>query len=132
MAINKREETMRVLLVEPDDDLCLSLRQVILTAGCRIEITGSFAEAADVMQSRENFDFLVTNASLPDGSGLQLAEAAARLGRRCIVIRRARTRMLLTDGTEALFRGEEASAIEALEQFLSRAPAASSAGRASW
>jgi CheY-like chemotaxis protein len=70
-----------VLLVEPDDDFCLDLREAISGAGCRVTIVGSSVEATTALNNLENIDHVIVETFLPDGSGLVLAEDARRNGK---------------------------------------------------
>ncbi len=96
-----------VLLVEPDDDLCLFLRMAIGHAGCRISVTGSMTEAKDVLGSDEKVDVVVTAAALPDGSGLRLAREALEGGKKVFVLRASRGRIEVCDRRGLVFRGNQ-------------------------
>jgi CheY-like chemotaxis protein len=109
---------MNVLLVEPDDDFCLFLRQAVASAGCAVTITGSLSEAKDAMNA--SVDLLITNASLPDGSGLLLALDAARTGKQAIVLRRKRGRIVVSDREGTLCRGDCVAVGSFLTQMLAR------------
>jgi CheY-like chemotaxis protein len=111
---------MNVLLVEPDDDFCLFLRQAVASAGCRVTITGSFSEAKEAMSAPDSVDLLITNASLPDGSGLLLALDAARIGKRVIVLRQKQGRIVVSDGERTLYRGDCVAVGSFLTQMLDR------------
>jgi DNA-binding response OmpR family regulator len=109
---------MHVLLVEPDDDFCLFLRQAITSAGCRVTITGAFDEARDVMERAESVDFLVANAALPDGSGLVLALDAAAAGKQVVILRRKQDQIILSDRDGTICRGDGAAIAAFLEKTL--------------
>lgn len=109
-----------VLLVEADDDFCLFLRQAVADAGCRVTITGSFAEARDALWVTETIDLVITNAMLPDGSGLVLAREAVRLGKSIIVFREGRKHIEVSDWEQPLFRGDRAAVAKFLEQAVLR------------
>lgn len=111
---------MNVLLVEPDDDFCLFLRQAVASAGCAVTITGSLSEAKDAMNASGSVDLLITNASLPDGSGLLLALDAARIGKQAIVLRRKRGRIVVSDREGTLCRGDCVAVGSFLTQMLAR------------
>jgi DNA-binding response OmpR family regulator len=112
---------MNVLLVEPDDDFCLFLRQAVASAGCRATITGSFSEAKEAMTAPESVDLLITNASLPDGSGLLLALDAARIGKQVIVLRQKQDRIVVSDREGTLYRGDCVAVGRFLTQMLDQA-----------
>jgi hypothetical protein len=94
-----------VLLVEPDDDLCLNLSAAISSAGCRRTIVGSIDEAVGAL-TIDQVDHLVTEALLPDGSGLALAETARRMGKLVYVLRKRRGKIAVYDREGTLFLGD--------------------------
>src|SRR5689334_20739152 len=109
---------MRVLLVEPDDDFCLSLRQAITGAGCRVTITGSFAEASEVLRELDGPDLVITSATLPDGSGLLLARQARALGKAAFLLRRSRGRIELCGPEGVVARGDPPAIIDDLTRNI--------------
>ena len=115
-----------VMLVEPDDDLCLSLRADLVHAGCRITIVGSVAEATAALSGLDNIDQVITEAYLPDGSGLVVAEEVRRLGKPVFVLRKRRGRIVVYDREGTVFLGDRAGVgsflAEALLQSRSTAP----------
>jgi putative (di)nucleoside polyphosphate hydrolase len=96
-----------VMLVEPDDDFCLSLRQAISSAGCRMTIVGSVAEATAALAGPDRVDQVITEAFLPDGSGLVLAQDVRQMGKPALVLRRRRGRIVVNDRDGTVFRGGE-------------------------
>lgn len=109
-----------VLLVEPDDDLCLFLRMAISHAGCRISITGTMVEARDVLSSGERVDFVVTNVGLPDGAGLRLAREAIEVGKKVFVLRANRGRIDVCDRRGLVFRGNQLAVGDFLKKAVLR------------
>lgn len=109
-----------VLLVEPDDDLCLFLRMAIGHAGCRISVTGSMTEARDALSSGERVDVVVTAAGLPDGSGLQLAREALEAGKKVFVLRASRGRIEVCDRRGLVFRGNQLTVGDFLKKAVLR------------
>ncbi|HWB49081.1 MAG TPA: hypothetical protein VG651_08220 [Stellaceae bacterium] len=109
-----------VLLVEPDDDLCLFLRMAIGHAGCRISITGSMTEARDVLSSNEKVDVVVTAVGLPDGSGLRLARDAIEAGKKVFVLRAHRGRIEVCDRRGLVFKGSRLTVGDFLKKAVSR------------
>lgn len=105
-----------VLLVEPDDDLCLFLRFAISGLGRRVTIAGSRAEAKEILGGEEPVDVAVTNMNLPDGSGLSLACEAVRKARRTFLLRSFRGRIEVANEHGVVFRGERS----AVGAFLSK------------
>jgi len=106
-----------VLLVEPDDDLCLFLRLAIGGVGCRVTIAGSRAEAKEVLNGDDAVDVAITSMVLPDGSGVSLAIDALRQAKRTYLLRFYRGRFEVADRHGVVFRGDRA----ATGAFLHRA-----------
>lgn len=116
-----------VLLVEPDDDLCLFLQFAISGTGCRAIITGSFAEASEALHGADGVDVVITKAKLPDGSGINLARDAFQLGKRVFLLRGSRRWIELWDRQGILFRGDRL----AVGDFLKKAIRRPTAGKTS-
>lgn len=115
-----------VLLVEPDDDLCLFLRFAIAGVGCRVTIAGSRAEAKEILGGAEPVDVAVTSLNLPDGSGLALACEAVGKVRRTYLLRSLRGRIEVADEHGVLFRGDRSAAGAFLNKMISQQPRAKS------
>jgi CheY-like chemotaxis protein len=97
-----------VMLVEPDDDFCLFPCDAIVQAGCRMTIVGSVAEATAALSSPNAVDHVVTEAQLPDGSGLVLAQDVRRPGKSVFVLRKRRGRVVVYDRENSVFVGDQA------------------------
>jgi DNA-binding response OmpR family regulator len=115
-----------VLLVEPDDDLCLFLRFAIAGVGCRVTMASSVADATDLLGGNERVDVMITSASLPDGSGVLLAREALKRAKHIFVLRRVRDRIEVADKRGVVFRGDRF----ATGAFLHKAIAQRSRARA--
>jgi DNA-binding response OmpR family regulator len=63
--------TARILLVEDDENLRLTLEDNLTEAGHAVEATATIAAAEDALASRA-FDLLVLDVMLPDGDGYAL------------------------------------------------------------
>jgi CheY-like chemotaxis protein len=96
-----------VMLVEPEDDLCLFLGQAISEAGCRMTIVGSVAEATAALAGPDRVDQVITEAFLPDGSGLVLAQDVRRMGKPVFVLRGRRGRIVVYDRDGLVFIGDQ-------------------------
>jgi DNA-binding NarL/FixJ family response regulator len=107
-----------VMLVEPDDDFCLFLRTALSRVGCRISIVGSVTEATAALSGLDNIDQVVTEAYLPDGSGLVLAQEARMLGRPAFVLRKRRGRIVVYDREGTVFLGDRAGVCSFLVETL--------------
>jgi len=66
-----RSRALRVLLVEDHESSRETLRRILLARGYSVVIAGSVAEARTVAEHDE-FDLLLTDLGLPDGSGHDL------------------------------------------------------------
>ena len=113
-----------VLLVEPDDDLCLFLRFAIGGVGCRVTIAGSRAEAKAILGGEEPVDVAVTSMNLPDGSGLSLACEAVRKVKRTFLLRPIRGRIEVADEHGVVFRGNRSAVGVFLDKAISQRPRA--------
>jgi len=109
-----------VLLVEPDDDLCLFLRFAISGVGRRVTIAGTRAEAQEVLDGEEPVDVAVTSVNLPDGSGVSLACEAVRRVRRTFVLRAVRGGIEVADMHGVVFRGDQHAAGIFLNKVISK------------
>lgn len=96
-----------VMLVEPEDDLALFLGQAISEAGCRMTIVGSFAEATAALAGADRVDQVITEAFLPDGSGLVLAQDVRRMDKPVYVLRGRRGRIVVYDREGLVFIGDQ-------------------------
>lgn len=62
---------MRILIVEDEPVLSKHLARLFLRVGCEVVVAGSCALALDELRGAR-FDSLLVDATLPDGSGLDL------------------------------------------------------------
>jgi DNA-binding NarL/FixJ family response regulator len=109
-----------VLLIEPDDDLCLALRQIVSDVGLRVTITGSLAEADEALAETAGIDRIITDAVLPDCSGVALAQDLLRRGKSVIVLRRRGDRIAVFDREGTVFLGDRVGVGEFIRNSLSR------------
>jgi DNA-binding response OmpR family regulator len=75
----------RILLVEDDPDVGPLLEHTLLHAGFRVHWVSSVAEAQALLSERV-YDLVLTDVMLPDGNGLNIADAASARGIRSLVI----------------------------------------------
>lgn len=108
-----------VMLVEPDDDFCLFLASAISLAACRMTIVGSVAEATAALAGLDSVDQVITEAFLPDGSGVVLAQDVRWMGKPAFVLRKRRGRTVVYDRDGSVFVGNQPS----VAGFLARAVA---------
>lgn len=75
----------RILLVEDDLDVRPLMEHILSGDGYHVTAVESVANAL-LMLRQQPFDLVVTDANLPDGSGLKVADAAKAAGVRALVI----------------------------------------------
>ncbi len=70
----------RVLLVEDHKATAVALKYMLLRRNCAVAVAGSLTEAREIL-GREDFDLLISDIGLPDGTGHELmAELQGRAG----------------------------------------------------
>jgi len=72
-AVPASRRTMRVLLVEDHEDTNRSLTQLLRRRGYQVQAVHSMRSALEAA-AKEEFDVLVSDIGLPDGSGIELME----------------------------------------------------------
>jgi DNA-binding NtrC family response regulator len=65
-----------ILLVEDDPDVRLVVEHVLLDAGHGVDATENVAGGKECLACRE-YDLVLTDGRLPDGTGMELADNAA-------------------------------------------------------
>ena len=65
----------RILLVEDDPDVLLLFQEVLVDAGYQVDTAATYREASNLLVLRE-YDLLLSDGRLPDGSGIMLADIA--------------------------------------------------------
>src|SRR4051794_19025148 len=73
----------RILLVDDDDDVRTLLEHVLIAERYEVDAAGT-VEAARAFLDRNYYHLLL--AELPDGTGMQIAEEAARRGTPAIIL----------------------------------------------
>ena len=79
------EAASRILVVEDDVDVAPFLEHVLLSAGFKVHLATSAAEARSLLDSR-SYALVLTDLMLPDGSGLEIVAAAKARGIPSVVI----------------------------------------------
>lgn len=74
-----------ILLVEDDPDVRPVMEYLCNAEGHRVTSVACLAKALELLDSR-HFDLVVTDATLPDGNGLGVADRAADLGISALVV----------------------------------------------
>jgi DNA-binding response OmpR family regulator len=75
----------RILLVEDDVDVGPLLEHALLQAGFKVHWVSTAGEAQALLDER-NYDLVLTDVMLPDGNGLDIADAATARRLKCLVI----------------------------------------------
>lgn len=73
------DATRRLLLVEDDPLLRMTLAEVLTEAGFTVVEAEDAESALGLVASRDDFDLLLTDINLPGADGFALASAARRL-----------------------------------------------------
>ena len=74
-----------ILLVEDDPDVRPVMEYLFNAEGHRVTSVECLTKALELLASR-HFDLVVTDAILPDGNGLGVADRAADLGKSVLVV----------------------------------------------
>ena len=75
----------RILLVEDERNVRLILEHVLIDGGYSVDTTDTASGARDLLDSGP-YDVLLADVRLPDGSGMELADAATEKGIKPILI----------------------------------------------
>jgi DNA-binding response OmpR family regulator len=75
----------RILLVEDEADLRRLLRAVLTSAGYILDIASSAAQAQTCLDATR-YDLVIADWRLPDGDGIEIADRAADLGAKTMVL----------------------------------------------
>jgi two-component system, NtrC family, response regulator HydG len=65
----------RILVVEDDMATRLFIEHVLIGVGYQVDVTGTVGGGTDLLRSRQ-YDLVVSDVKLPDGSGLEIADLA--------------------------------------------------------
>lgn len=84
---NEHQKIPRVLIVDDETNVALTLQMVFDDIGYAVTTADSCAVALEILRSRHNFDAVITDLCMEeDRSGLKVATAAARLHPRPAVV----------------------------------------------
>jgi two-component system, NtrC family, response regulator PilR len=75
----------RILLVEDDPDVLSLFEEVLLGAGYQVDAAATFREADNLLASQE-YNLLLSDGRLPDGTGVVLADKAKARGIRTLIV----------------------------------------------
>jgi two-component system response regulator HydG len=65
----------RILLVEDDVDVRSVIKESFIDAGYEVDATGTMRGGVEMLRSRR-YDLVVADGKLPDGTGMDVADAA--------------------------------------------------------
>jgi DNA-binding NtrC family response regulator len=74
-----------ILLVEDDPDVRDIVEQILTDGGYEVDATGTLNDGIALLHSRR-YDLVISDARLPDGSGTDVVDAAAKRGAETLVI----------------------------------------------
>jgi DNA-binding NtrC family response regulator len=69
----------RILLAEDDADVLIVVEHVLLDGGYEVDPATNLRDARELLLSRD-YDLVLTDGRLPDGTGMELADAAQDKG----------------------------------------------------
>lgn len=75
----------RILLVEDEHQVRVLMQHVLLSAGYMVDVAETVAAALALLDSRR-YDLVLTDDRLPDGRGIQVADAAHENGMDAVVV----------------------------------------------
>lgn len=75
----------RILLIEDDQNVRMLMEHVLLGEHYEVE-TGGTAESAKALLDSRQFDLVLADGRLPDGTGMMVAEQAKQLGIPCLIV----------------------------------------------
>jgi two-component system nitrogen regulation response regulator NtrX len=75
----------RILLVEDDDDVRLALEDLLVDEGYAVTAVASVNEATAFLDAA-SFDLVLTDGSLPDGTGIEIADKAVERGALVLIL----------------------------------------------
>ena len=75
----------RILLVEDDPDVLPLFEEILLDAGHQVDTAATFRAAAALLASRD-YDLVVSDGRLPDGTGIGVADDAKARGIRALIV----------------------------------------------
>ncbi len=75
----------RILLVEDDLDVRFVIEHILVDAGHEVDTTETMTGGTELL-ARRRYDLVVADGKLPDGTGMDVCDAAAEKGVKCIII----------------------------------------------
>jgi DNA-binding NtrC family response regulator len=82
---SRTSKQRHILLVEDDADVRDIVEQILTDGGYEVDATGTLNDGFALLCSRR-YDLVISDARLPDGSGTDVADAAAARGAETLVL----------------------------------------------
>jgi two-component system, NtrC family, response regulator HydG len=83
---NHRHGMARILLVEDDANVLMLLEHVLSGDGYEVDTASTVEQARSHLAQRPGYDLVVADGRLPDGTGMEVGDAAARAGARTLIV----------------------------------------------
>ena len=77
--------SIRILVVEDDPDVGILLEHVLAAAGYRVDRASTALESRELIASND-YDLVLADGVLPDGTGVELADQARARGMKTLII----------------------------------------------
>ena len=83
---NHRHGMARILLVEDDANVLMLLEHVLSGDGYEVDTASTVERARSHLAQRPGYDLVVADGRLPDGTGMEVGDAAARTGAKTLIV----------------------------------------------
>jgi len=83
---NHRHGMARILLVEDDANVLMLLEHVLCGDGYDVDTASTVEQARSHLAQRPGYDLVVADGRLPDGTGMEVGDAAARAGAKTLIV----------------------------------------------
>jgi DNA-binding response OmpR family regulator len=74
-----------ILVVEDDPDVGLLLEEVLAAAGYNVDRVSTASDSSGLIASK-NYDLVLADGVLPDGSGIEIADQAKARGMKVLIV----------------------------------------------
>lgn len=83
---NQRHGMTRILLVEDDANVLMLLEHVLSGDGYEVDTASTVEQARSHLTQRPGYDLVLADGKLPDGTGMEVGDAAAAAGIKTLII----------------------------------------------
>ena len=83
---NQRHGMARILLVEDDANVLMLLEHVLSGDGYDVDTASTVEQACSRLTQSRRYDLVVADGKLPDGTGMQVGEAASAAGMKTLIV----------------------------------------------